>query len=196
MAKVHKIKASDNKTKNEIFPAFFPILNCKPYNTKAFTSNLEVSSDFELNHEYINKMVEKFSLNYNQCNTCHDLSKVFLNPEYYYNELYVKNSKWILNKNSVLSVDIEPYNSLKIPIFDIRNINLKYPAQRPHGKIHIVRESSNIKQKHSFVTTARISSMSALQKSRGKPHMSKEIAYKISEDINKGVLKQMFEIKK
>ena len=99
-------------------------------------------------------MVEKFSLNPNQCNTCHDLSKVFLNPEYYYNELYVKNSKWILNKNSVLSVDIEPYNSLKIPIFDIRNINLKYPAQRPRRKIHIVRESSNNKQKHSFVTTA------------------------------------------
>ena len=154
MAKVHKIKASDNKTKNEIFPAFFPILNCKPYNTKAFTSNLEVSSDFELNHEYINKMVEKFSLNPNQCNTCHDLSKVFLNPEYYYNELYVKNSKWILNKNSVLSINVEPYNSLKIPIFDIRNINLKYPAQKPRRKILIVRESSNNKQKHSFVTTA------------------------------------------
>ena len=99
-------------------------------------------------------MVEKFSLNPNQCNTCHDLSKVFLNSEYYYNELYVKISKWILNKNSVLSVDIEPYNSLKIPIFDIRNINLKYPAQRPRGKIHIERDSSNIKQKHSFVTTA------------------------------------------
>ena len=38
--------------------------------------------------------------------------------------------------------------------------------------------------------------MSALQKLRGKPHMSKEIAYKLSEDINKGVLKQMFAIKK
>ena len=37
--------------------------------------------------------------------------------------------------------------------------------------------------------------MSALQKLRGKPHMSKEIAYKLSEDINKWALKQMFAIK-
>ena len=38
--------------------------------------------------------------------------------------------------------------------------------------------------------------MSALQKLRGKPHMSNEIACKLSEDINKWVLKQMFAIKK
>ena len=38
--------------------------------------------------------------------------------------------------------------------------------------------------------------MSALQKLKGKPHMTIEIAYKLSEDINKGVLKLIFAIKK
>ena len=95
--------------------------------------------DLEFNHEYINKMVEKFSLNPNQCNSCNDLSKVFLNQEYHYNELYVKNARWILNKNLILSMNVEPYKSLTIPLYDIRNIDLKHTNFRPRGKIHVVR---------------------------------------------------------
>ena len=109
-------------------------------------------------------MIEKFSISPNQCNKCNDLSKVFMNPEYYYNNLYIKNSSWKLNKGLVLSLEMEPYKSLKIPLFDIRNVAIKHPPDRPQGKIHIVRESSDILEKCSFVNTARISSISALKK--------------------------------
>ena len=102
-------------------------------------------------------MGEKFSLNPNQCNSCNELSKVFLNPEYHYNELYVKNSRWVLNNDSILSMDVDPYKSLKIPLFDIRNIQLRHADYRPCGKIHVVRETSHVEEKLSFVKTARIS---------------------------------------
>ena len=111
-----------------------------------------------------------------------------MNPEYYYNNLYIKNSSWKLNAGLILSLDREPYKYLKIPLFDIWNVGIQYPLQRPRGKIHIVRESSDILEKPSFVNTARISSISALRKLQGKPNMANEIAHKLSEDVDKGVL--------
>ena len=152
------------------------------------TTNHEVTRDLEFNHFYIIEMIEKFSISPNQCNKCNDLSKVFMNPEYYYNNLYIRNSSWKLNKDSVLSLEMEPYKSLKIPLFDIRNVAIKHPLDRPRGKIHIVRESSDILEKRSFVNTARISSISALRKLEGKPQIASEIAHKLSEDVDQGVL--------
>ena len=132
-------KTYEEEKSNEIFAVFFLNLDIK-HGITPLISNLEVVKDLEFSHDYINDMVEKFSLNPNQCNTCNDLSKVFLNPEYHYNELYVKNARWVLNQNSILSMNIEPYKSLTIPLYDIRNINFKHTNSRPRGKIHIVRE--------------------------------------------------------
>ena len=60
-------------------------------------------------------------------------------------------------------MDVEPYKSLKIPLFDIRNIQLRHAAYRPRGKIHVVRETSHVEEKSSFVKTARISSTYVLK---------------------------------
>ena len=111
-------KTDEEQNSKEIFPPFFPNLDIN-HGVTPLVSNLEVVKDLEFSHEHINEMVEKFALNPIQCNTCNDLSKVFMNPEYHYNELYVKNARWILNKNSMLSMDVEPYKSLTIPLYDI-----------------------------------------------------------------------------
>ena len=124
-----------------MFPPFYPVL--EENNSKihgVLSSNFEVVRDLEFNHEYILEMIDKFSISPNMCNKCNDLSKVFLNPEYYYNELYIRNSRWELNEGSVLSLNMKPYNELAVPIFDIRNIAVKHPPERPRGKIHLIRE--------------------------------------------------------
>ena len=179
-------KTNEEQNSPEIFPAFYPDLDIK--RVPQLISNLEVVKDLEFSHEHINDMVERFALNPIQCNSCNDLSKVFMNPEYHYNELYVRNARWVLNKNSILSMDVEPYKSLKIPLFDIRNINFKHSKTRPRGKIHIRREISDVKDKFPFVQAARTSSTYVLKKLVGKPAISKEIAFKLSEDIDQGIL--------
>ena len=108
-------------------------------------------------------MIEKFSIHPNQCNKCNNLSKVFMNPEYYYNNLYIKNSKWKLNEGAKLSLDMEPYRSLTVPLFDIRNINIQHPRNRPRGKIHLIRETSDLQGKHNINNTAKWSSIYALK---------------------------------
>ena len=125
-------------------------------------SNLEVVRDLEFNHQYINDQIEKFAITPILCNNCNDLSRHFLDPAFYTNELYLKNSKWILNSDSKLTMDLPPYNELTIPIFDIRNVNILHPDDRPRGKIHLCREASTIINKPYFVKQARISSLSAL----------------------------------
>ena len=112
--------------KTEIFPSFYPNLKKSSKMQGVLTTNHEVTRDLEFDHLYILEMIEKFSISPNQYNKCNDLSKVFMNPEYYYNNLYIKKSSWKLNAESILSLDIEPYNHLKIPLFDkLRRLNSK-----------------------------------------------------------------------
>ena len=154
-------------------------------------SNLEVVRDLEFNHQYINDQIEKFAITPILCNNCNDLSRHFLDPAFYTNELYVKNSKWILNADSKLTMDLSPYNELTIPIFDIRNINILHPDDRPRGKIHLCREASTIIKKQHFVKQARISLLSALSRLKDKPFMCLEIAHKLAEDVDQGVLMKL-----
>ena len=85
-------------------------------------------------------------------------------------------------------MDMSPYKELTIPIYDIRNVNISHPAERPRGKIHLCRESSDIIKKDHFVRTACISSLSALTRLKNKPFMCSELAHKLAEDVNQGVL--------
>ena len=145
-------------------------------------SNLEIVRDLEFHHEYITDQIEKFSLTPILCNKCNNLSKHFLHPSFYTNELYVCNSKWVLNSDSKLTLDIYPYNELTFPIYDIRNIKISHPHNHPVGKIHLCREASNIEKKDHFVKTARISSLSTLSRLRNKPFMCAEIEHKLGEE--------------
>ena len=84
--------------KCEVFPQFYPDLEQgKCLMQSVLTTNHEITQDLEFDHLYILEMIEKFSIHPNQCNKCNDLSKVFMNPEYYYNNLYIKNlvGNWI-----------------------------------------------------------------------------------------------------
>ena len=72
-------------------------------------SNLENVRDLEFSHEFISDQIEKFAITPILCNNCNDLSKHFLDPAFYTNKLYVKNSKWILNSDSKLTMDVSPY---------------------------------------------------------------------------------------
>ena len=85
-------------------------------------------------------------------------------------------------------MDIDPYRSLKLPIFDVSNIGVQHPPNRPCGKIHLKRQASPIHEKNTFVRTARYSSLSALKKLKNKPHMSRELGFKLSQDVDSGVL--------
>ena len=148
-----------------MFPPFYPDLEAKHHPMQQFfISYLHNTQELEFDHEYINEMIEKFTIHPNQCNKCNNLSKVFMNPEYYYNNLYIKNSKWKLNEGAELSLDMEPYQSLTVLLFDRRNINIKHPSNRPQGKIHLIRETSDLQGKHNFNNTAKWSSISALKK--------------------------------
>ena len=151
-------------------------------------SNLENVCDLEFSHEFIADQIDKFAITPILCNNCNDLSKHLLDPAYYTNELYVKNSKWILNEDSKLTMDMSPYKDLTIPIFDIRNINISHPDDRPRGKIYLCRESSDIIRKEHFVRTTRISSLSALKRLQNKPYMCAELAHKLAEDVDQKVL--------
>ena len=122
----------------DVFPPFLPNLPDRAIKAMDIVSNLEVTRDLEFDNEYINEMVEKFSLTPILCHKCNDLSKHFMDPAYHVNKLYIKNAKWVLNKNSINSMDIEPYRNLTVPVFDISNIALQHPANRPVGKIHLV----------------------------------------------------------
>ena len=83
---------------------------------------------------------------------------------------------------------MESYRSLTVPLFDIRNIAIKHPSNRPRGKIHLVRESSDLQGQHNFNKTATWSLIFALKKLINKPNILKEIAHKLSKDIDQGVL--------
>ena len=91
-------------------------------------------------------------------------------------------------------MDLENYRYLKIPIYDIRNIKVTHPENCPIGKIHLTHEASNIYKKSHFVKTARTSSISALHRLRGKPYIYAEIAFKLAEDVDQGLLMKLDKI--
>lgn len=118
-------------------------------------SNLEVTRDLKFHHQYISEQIDKFTVTPILCNKCNDLSRHFLDPAFNTNELYVCNSKWVLNPDSKLTMVLDAYKGLTFPIYDIRNIKISHPSDRPIGKIHLRREASDIQKKSHFVRTLR-----------------------------------------
>ena len=115
-----KQTSSSSDIKQEVFPAFLPNLDSKPgIKAMDIISNLEDVKNLEFNSEYITDMIEKFGVTPLLCNKCNDLSKHFMNPEFYINELYVRNAKWVPKEDSIISMEIPPYDKLTVPIFDV-----------------------------------------------------------------------------
>ena len=188
---------TSNDTREEIFPSFLPNIEQKPHVKRMdIISNLEDVKNLEFDSEYITDMIEKFSVTPILCNKCNDLSKHFMSPEFYTNELYIQNARWVPKKEAIVSMNMFPYNKLTTPVFDIANINILHPNERPMGKIHLVREASELKDKQSFINAARNSSLSALKRLKDKPYMSQELEYKLAQDVDSGVLMKLEEFLK
>ena len=130
-----------NVSSVDVFPPFRPNLATKDIKEMDIISNLENTADLEFDNSYINEVIERFSLTPILCHKCNDLSKYFLDPSYHINKKYIENARWVLNANAVNSMDIDPYRNLKLPIFDVSNIGVQHPSNRPMGKIHLWRTS-------------------------------------------------------
>ena len=85
-------------------------------------------------------------------------------------------------------MNLDAYRDLTIRIYDIRNIRISHPDNRPIGKIILRREVSDINRKSHFVRAACITSLSTLHKLKDKPYMCTEIEHKLAEDVYQGVL--------
>ena len=141
-----------NSSSVDVFPPFRPNLATKDIKEMDIISNLENTADLEFDNSYINEVIERFSLTPILCHKCNDLSKYFLDPSYHINKKYIENARWVLNANAVNSMDIDPYRSLKLPIFDVSNIGVQHPPNRPMGKIHLVRQPIwNTDRKHQII---------------------------------------------
>ena len=79
LVSINAIRAEKaNINEEEVFPPFYPDLEAKHHPMQQFfISNLDNTRELEFDHEYINEMIEKFTIHPNQCNKCNDLSKVF-----------------------------------------------------------------------------------------------------------------------
>ena len=95
----------DDSSNGEAFPPLSSdISNKSDIKEMEVLSNLDNVRDLEFSHEFIADQIDKFAITPILCNNCNDLSKHLLDPAYYTNELYVKNSKWILNSDSKLTM--------------------------------------------------------------------------------------------
>merc|ERR1712041_31383 len=89
---------------------------------------------------------------------------------------------------STLSMDIEPYKTLKTPYYHMKNLGINHPPNRPRGQVHIKRVFKMPQGNKEFTHTAKMSSLSALRTLQDKPAMAKEVTYKLRADANNGVL--------
>ena len=107
----------DNSSNGEAFPPLSSDISDKlDIKEMEVLSNLDNVRDLEFSHKFIADQIDKFAITPILCNNCNDLSKHLLDPAYYMKKLYVKNSKWILNSDSKLTMEISPYKDLKIPV--------------------------------------------------------------------------------
>ena len=125
-------QAGSNDNVETVFPPFsHNIDNRKNIQSMDIFSNLYNTRDLEFDHNYISEQIEKFSITPILCSKCNDLSRHFQRPDSYINELYLRDATWRLNSDATLSMDILPYSKLTVPIYDISNINVKHPSNRP-----------------------------------------------------------------
>ena len=100
---------SDDVELVEIFPSFLPNLELrKDIKPMKVISNLEDVKNLEFDSQYITELIEKFSITPILCHKCNDLSKHFMNPEFYITEKYIRNARWVANEGAIISMDISP----------------------------------------------------------------------------------------
>ena len=97
-------------------------------------SNLPNFNEMECNHDSIFWHIYQFELTPNLCNWCYNAVKFFVLPETYLQHLYKSYGQWSKLNESILSLDIVPYKSLPLPIFDISYIHVPHIVKFTKGK--------------------------------------------------------------
>lgn len=150
----------------------------------------KISSHF---HQYIAQHLEQLQMDPTLCSKCSPATKYFCSPEPVVQELYKKSCYWKQVPGSTLSMDIEPYKTLKTPYYHMKNLGINHPPNRPRGQVHIKRVFKIPQGNKEFTYTAKMSSLSALRTLQDKPAMAKEVTYKLRADVNNGVLIKLSE---
>ena len=81
-----------------------------------------------------------------------------------------------------------PYTDLKVSIFDIPNIHVKPPINQPTGRIQVSWVSTHIEDNGDFFRLARSSSATILKTLSTRPLATKELLFKLNQDIDSEVL--------
>ena len=98
-------------------------------------------------------------------------------------DLYKSNCRFQFIEDAAQTYDIEPYVSLKTPVFQLENISVCHPPKRPRCVIILTREHAHIEGKTEFSKTARHSLLSALKTLTNKPALCQELEYKLAQDV-------------
>ena len=150
--------------------------------------NLPNAKECEFDHQYITQHLEQLQIDPTLCSKCSPATKYFCSPEPVVQELYKKSCYWKQAPESTLSMDIEPYKSLKTPYYHVENLGIQHPPNRPRGQVHIKRVFRFPQGNEEFTHTAKMSSLSALRTLKDKPAMAREVTYKLRADVTNGVL--------
>ena len=123
------------------------------------------------------------------CSNCSPATKYFCSPEPVVQELFKKSCNWKQCPGTELSMNMDPYRSLKTPYYYPQHVGkIKHPEDRPRGQIHIKRVFQFPLGNREFIHSAKMSSLSALRTLQDKPYMAAEITYKLKADVTSGVL--------
>ena len=102
-------------------------------------SNLPQLKDCEFDHNYILHHLEQLQIDPTLCSKCSTANKYFASPEPFVQDLYKKSCYWERIPGTSSNMDILPYTELSKPYYHMDNLGMKYPSNRPQGKVHIKR---------------------------------------------------------
>merc|ERR1712089_72690 len=182
----------DTSKKDKNFEPFSPELanSTRPMN---IIHDLPNAKECEFDHQYIAQHLKQLQMDPTLCSRCSPATKYFCSPEPVVQELYKKSCYWKQVLGSTLSMDIEPYKTLKKPYYYMEKLGINHPPNRPRGQVHIKRVFRIPKGNKEFTYTAKMSSLSALRTLQDKPAMAKEVPYKLRADVNNEILIKLSE---
>ena len=144
MVNVNDTETESNNTEH-CFKPFTPKLdNIKPME---IIMNLPIVQDIEFDLEYISTHGEQYALEPNLCNKCCPLLRHFQLREPHVQDLYKNNCCFQFLENAAQMYDIKLYVNLKTPVFQLENILVCHPPERPRGVIILTHKNAQIKGK-------------------------------------------------
>ena len=123
------IYQQDTQTQIKTVESISPKLaeSARPIN---IIQNLPYIKDCEFVHQDITQHMEQLQINPVLCSKCSPATKYFCSPEPVVQEPYKTSCHWKKAPESTLSVDIEPYKSLKNPCYHAESLGIQHPPNK------------------------------------------------------------------